>query len=165
MPKIDVTDEGIVDAPPKVVYRAILNELAGATHWWPHTVYKLRGEIPIDHEGAISDATAGNRLVTIRASFKVTKIAEDKSIEMEIAGDIEGTGTWIFEPTDGKTKVTYQFRVRTNSLLFSVLSPFVNLEKGHSAEVQQVLKELNSYLLKEGKKELELSLTNQKAVV
>jgi hypothetical protein len=69
---------------------------------------------------------------------------------MEIAGDIAGTGTWIFEPTDGKTKVKYQFRVRTNSLLFSVLSPFVNLEKGHSAEVQQVLKELNSYLLKQG---------------
>ena len=77
----------------------------------------------------------------------------------------EGTGTWIFEPTDGKTKVKYQFRVRTNSLLFSVLSPFVNLEKGHSAEVKQVLKELNSYLLTQGKKELELGLTNQKSAV
>ncbi len=150
MPKIDVTDEGIVDAPPNVVYRAILNELAGVTHWWPHTVYRLRGEIPIDHEGAISDATAGNRLVTIRASFKVTKIVEDKSIEMEIAGDIEGNGKWIFEPTEGKTKVKYQFRVRTNSLLFSVVTPFVNLEKGHSDEVRQVLKELNSYLLEQG---------------
>lgn len=150
MPKIDVTDEGIVDAPPKVVYRAILNELAGVTHWWPHTVYKLRGETPIDHEGAISDATAGNRLVTIRASFKVTKLVENKSIELEVAGDLIGTGTWIFEPTDGKTKVKYQFRVRTNRLLFSVLSPFGNLERGHSDEVQQVLKELNNYLLTQG---------------
>ncbi len=127
-----------------------MNELAGVTHWWPHTVYKLRGEIPIDHEGAISDVTAGNRVVNIRASFKVTKIVVAESIEMEIAGDLVGTGIWMFKPTDGKTKVKYHFRVRTNSLLFSVLSPFVNLEKGHSAEVQQVFKELNSYLLKKG---------------
>ncbi len=150
MPKIDVVDEGIVDAPPNVVYRAILNEFAGVTHWWPHTVYKLRGEIPIDHEGAISIVIAGNRVVNIRASFKVTMIVVAESIEMEIAGDLVGTGVWVFEPTDGKTIVKYQFKVRTNSLLFSVLSPFVNLEKGHSAEMRQVFKELNSYLLKKG---------------
>ncbi len=80
----------------------------------------------------------------------MTKLVENKSIELEVAGDLIGTGTWIFEPTDGKTKAKYQFRVRTNSLLFSVLSPSVNLEKGHSDEVQQVLKELNSYLLTQG---------------
>ncbi len=148
MPKIDVTDEGVIDAQPLVVYKAILNEYAGITHWWPMTVYKLRGDVPIDHVGAISDAAAGNRWVTVRASFKVTKIVEAKSIEMEIAGDVVGTGTWIFEPTDGKTKVQYQFQVKTNKLLFSVLSPFGNLEKGHSDEIQKVFKALNSYLLK-----------------
>ena len=148
MPKIDVTDEGIVEATPLEVYQAILNELSGVTHWWPMTVYKLRGDIPIDHEGAISDAAAGNRLVTIRASFKVTRIVESKSIELEISGDIIGTGKWLFEPTDGKTRVQYQFKVRTNRLLFSVLSPFGNLEKGHSDEVQKVFKALNSFLLK-----------------
>lgn len=148
MPKIDVTDEGIIDAPLQVAYEAILNEYAGVTHWWPVTVYKLRGDIPINHEGAISDAAAHGRGVTVRASFKVTKIVEAKSIEMEIAGDVVGTGTWIFEPTDGKTKIQYQFNVRTNKLLFSVLSPFGNLEKGHSDEMRSVFKALNTYLLK-----------------
>ncbi len=148
MPRIDVTDEGFVDAQPMIVYKAILDEFAGVTHWWPMVVYKLRGNIPIDHEGAISDAVAGNRWVNVRASFKVTKIVEAKSIEMEIAGDLVGTGTWVLEPTNGKTKVQYQFKVRTNKLLFSVLSPFGNLEKGHSDEVQKVFKALNSYPLK-----------------
>ena len=58
MPRIDVTDEAVIDAKPIVVYEAILNEFAGVTHWWPMTVYKLRGDIPIDHEGAIFDAAA-----------------------------------------------------------------------------------------------------------
>ncbi len=147
MPKIDVTDEGIVGAPPVVVYEAILNELAGVTHWWSMTVYKLRGDTPIDHEGAISEATAGNRVVTIRASFKVTRLLEAKSIELEVAGDLIGTATWILEPTDGKTRVQYRFNVRTNKLLFSILSPFGNLGKGHSAEVQKVFKALNNHVL------------------
>ncbi len=146
MPKIDVVDEGVVNVPPLIAYETILNEFAGVTHWWPMTIYKLRGNIPINHEGAISDATAGNRVVKIRASFKVTKIVEAKIIEMEITGDLIGTATWIFESVDGKTKVQYHFNVKTNRLLFSLLAPFGNLEKGHSSEMRQVFKALNSHL-------------------
>jgi hypothetical protein len=41
-----------------VVYKAILNEYAGVTHWWmPYLESKLRGDIPIDHEGGIVDIT------------------------------------------------------------------------------------------------------------
>ncbi len=67
---------------------------------------------------------------------------------MEVSGIVVGTGKWTFEPTDGKTKVRYRFNVRTNSLLFSALSLFVNLEKGHTDEVQEVFKALNNYLSK-----------------
>ena len=148
MPKIDVIDEGVIRASPIVVYKAILNEFAGFTHWWPHTIYKLRGNIPIDSVGAISDANAHNHGVTVKASFKIIKIVEAKSVEMEITGDLTGTGEWMFEPTDGNTKVQYRFKVRTNRLLFSVLAPFVNLGKGHSAEVQKVFEALNNYLKK-----------------
>jgi hypothetical protein len=148
MPRIDVNDEGVIDASPMVVYKAVLNELSGITHWWPMIVYKLRGDIPIDHVGAISDAAAHNRGVTLRASFKVTKIVEAESIETEIAGDLQGTGTWTFEPINGKTKVQYRIDLRTNRLLFSVLSAFVNLGKEHSAEIQKVFKALNSHLSK-----------------
>jgi phage-related protein len=58
MPKIDVVDEAVIDSSPMVVYKAILNEYAGITHWWmPYLESKLRGDIPIDHEGAIVDIT------------------------------------------------------------------------------------------------------------
>lgn len=37
MPRIDAFDEAVIDSPPLAVFKAILNEAAGVTHWWmPH---------------------------------------------------------------------------------------------------------------------------------
>ena len=107
MPKIDVIDEAVIDSPPTVVYKAILNEYAGVTHWWmPYFEFKPRGDIPIDREGAIVDVTINPKSrINSTVSEKWTKLAEAKSIEEEIAGDFVGTAKWTFEPTNGKTKV------------------------------------------------------------
>jgi hypothetical protein len=149
MPKIDVIDEAVIDSPPMAVYKAVLNEYAGVTHlFMPYFESKLRGDIPIDHEGAIVDMTMHDRGVTFKASAKMTKIVEAKSIEEEVAGAFVGTGKWTFEPTDGKTKVQYRFNARTNKLLFSLVSPFVNIGKRHSDTMQKEFKALNSYLSK-----------------
>ena len=149
MPKIDVLDEAIIDAPPMVVYKAILNEYAGVTHWWmPILESKLRGDMPIDHEGALFDLAVHNKGLTSKLSAKITKIVEAKSIEVEYTGDFIATEKYTFEPTDGKTKVQLRFNGRTNSLLISLFSPFINLEKGHSDMVQKSFKALNSHLSK-----------------
>ena len=150
MPKIDVISEAVIDSPPLVVYKALLNEFAGVTHWWmPILGFKLRGDLPIDREGAIFDATVNpTSRMNAKFSAKVTKIVEAKFIEEEIAGDFVGTGKWTFEPTDGKTKVQVRFNARTNRLLMSIFSPFVNFEKRHSDTMQKGFKALNSYLSK-----------------
>lgn len=149
MPRIDVTDEAIIDASPMVVYKAVFREYGGVTHWMmPYFEPKLKGDIPIDHEGAIFDVTLryGG---TAKFSAKLTKIVEPKSVEEEYEGDFVGTGKWIFEPTEnGKTKVQFRVNLRTNRLLFSLVSPFVNMEKRHSDVMQKVFKALNSYLSK-----------------
>jgi uncharacterized protein YndB with AHSA1/START domain len=150
MPKIDRLDETVIDAPPMVVYKAILDEYAGVTHWWmPYLEYKLKGDTPIDREGAIGEMTFHfSKRASSKSSFKVAKIVEAELIEMEYAGDIVGTGAWTFEPTDGKTKVQYRANSRTNSLLASLVSPFVDFGKGHSDVTQKGFKALNSYLSK-----------------
>jgi ribosome-associated toxin RatA of RatAB toxin-antitoxin module len=150
MPRIDVTDEAVIDAQPNVVYKAILDEYAGVTHWWmPVLEIKLRGNKPIDCEGAICDLTAHGKGITAKFSIKVTKIVEAKSIEMDYSGDFVGTGKWTFEPTDGKTKAQYQFNVRTNNLLFSLAAPFMkNPAKPHSDTMQKGFKALNIHLCK-----------------
>jgi len=150
MPKIDVTDEAVIDSPPMVVYKAILNEYAGITRWWmPYLEIKPRGNIPFDSEGAIFDLTIyPTGRMNFKFSGKRTKIVEAKSIDEEYAGAFVGTGTWTFEPTDGKTKVKYRFNIRTNKLLFSLFYPFVDFGKKHSQVMQNGFKALNSYLSK-----------------
>jgi hypothetical protein len=148
MPKIDAIDEGVIDSSPMVVYKAFLNEWAGVTHWWmPYLECKLRGDIPIDREGAIVDITIHIR-GTPKFSAKMTKIVEAKSVEAEYAGDLVGTAKLTFESTDGKTKVQQRLNVRTNRLLFSLVSPFMDIGKSHSDLMQKGFKELNSYLSK-----------------
>jgi len=149
MPKIDVTDEAVIDAPPMEVYKAVLDVYAGVAQWMPPmVVYKLRGDMPIVCEGAICDVTLRDGGVTTKISDKMTKIVEAKLIQVECTGDFVGVGEWTFEPTDGKTKVQFRFNVRTNRLLFSLVSPFVNIGKRHSDTMQKGFKALNSYLSK-----------------
>ena len=104
--------------------------------------------MPIDREGAIVDVTIHDRGVTIKMTAKMTKIVEAKAIEEEVSGDFVGTGTWTFEPTDGKTKVQYRWKVRPKRLSFVLLSPFVDMGKKHSDTMQKGFKALNSYLSK-----------------
>jgi uncharacterized protein YndB with AHSA1/START domain len=146
MPKFDVTDEAVIDAPPMAVFTTVLNEYAGVTHWWmPYLKFELRGDLPI-REGTISDLTAHGHGMPAKFSCKMTKIVKAKSIEMDYAGDFVGTGKWTFEPTDGKTKVQYRFNVRTNRLLFSLVSPFVNVGKSFEECIQKGLKACKGYL-------------------
>jgi hypothetical protein len=150
MPKIDVTDEAIIDSPPLEVYKAILDEYAGVTHWFmPILAYKLRGDMPI-REGAVVDITINpTGRMKSKVSEKMTKLVEAKSIEEEVAGDFVGNREWTFEPTpEGKTKVQCHFNVRTTTLFASVISPFVDIGKMHSDAMQKGYKALNSYLNK-----------------
>jgi hypothetical protein len=72
-----------------VVYKAVLNEYAGVTHWWmPILELKPRENIPINCEGAICDITARNSGVAAKFSCKITKIVEAKSIEVEYTGSL-----------------------------------------------------------------------------
>ena len=148
MPRLDAVEETVIDSPPMAVYKAILNEYAGVTHWWmPHFESKPRGDAPIIREGAIVDITVHSS-GTPKFSAKMTKIVEAKSIEMEYAGDLVGTGKWTFEPTDGKTKVQKRVNYRVKRLSFVLLSPFVDMRKANSDLMQKGFKALNSYLSK-----------------
>jgi len=126
-----------------------LVEIAGVTHWWmPYLGFKLRGDMPIDREGAIFDATINpTSRMNAKFSAKVTKIVEAKLIEEEIAGDFVGTGDGHLSQQMERRRCKL-FNVKTNGLLFSLFSPFVDFGKRHSDVMQKGFKALNSYLSK-----------------
>ena len=148
MPRIESIDEAIIDAPPMVVYKAVLDEYAGVTHWWmPYFELKPRGNVPIFGEGSIVDLIVHGR-GTPKFSAKMAKIVEGESIDMEYTGDFVGTGKWTFELADGKTRVQKRVNYEVKRFSFVLLSPFVNMQKANSDLMQKGFKALNVYLNK-----------------
>jgi hypothetical protein len=149
MPKIDVLDKGIIDSSPLTVYKAVLDEYSGRTHWMPDSLtFKPRGGKPFDCVGAICDINGHSHGASAKFSVELKKLVEGRLIEMELAGDFLGTETWTFEPTDGGTRVQLHWVGRTNKLLLSLFSPFLNVEKMHSDATQKGFKGCNSLLSK-----------------
>ena len=132
------------------VYKALLDEISGVTHWWmPHMAFKLIGNIPIDHEGAVYEATINpTSRMNAKFSARVTNIVEGKSIEEEVSGSFIGTASWTFEPIDGKTKAVHRFNARTNGIVYSIFSPFIDYKKNHSDIMDKGFKAFNNYLSK-----------------
>jgi hypothetical protein len=146
MPKIETLDEAVIDDQPLVVYKAVLNEFAGVTHWWmPIHESKIRGDVPIDQVGAAIDI-AIHRTGNAKFSYKITKLDEGKAINMDISGDFTGTALVTFEPSGEKTKMQFSWDAKISKLAFVILSPVVNIGKGHSEVIQTGFKALNSYL-------------------
>ena len=78
---------------------------------------------------------------------RVTEFVKDKSLNEEFfEGDYIGTGEWTFEPLDGKTKVRFRWKVKTNGLLLTLAALFIDIGKRHSELVQELFKAWNRYL-------------------
>ncbi len=149
MPRIDAFDEAVIDSPPLIVFKAILDEYAGITHWrMPMVESKIREGTPHGREGAIYDGLRHTR-GTPRGSLRITKIVEGKLIEFEEEGDFVGTGIWTFESANGKTEIGYRWSGTPKRLLIRLLSPFIDIKKMHSEQQQKIFTALNSYLNKE----------------
>lgn len=144
MSKFDVSDEALIDAQTFVVFKIILDEFSGITHFIPG--YEFRPRTSMEKEGGIADAKASSHGIAVKFIVKVTKIEKDKSIELDLVGDLKGTEQWTFEPIDGKTKVNIRLIGATNKLLFTLLSPIANIGKIHSESMQKGFKAINSSL-------------------
>lgn len=142
-------DEAIIDGPPDVVFKAILDEYSRVTHWWlPYSEQRQRGNLPINEEGSIVDLTIRTKRTrgTPNFSYKLTKIVKPKLIDVDISGDIAGKGEWTFESIEGKTRLKFEWDVKPRRLVYLLLSPFVDMGKFHSEVMQYGYRALNDYL-------------------
>ena len=147
MPKADSTDETVIDAPNLAVYRAVLDEYTERTKlWMPFVEIKSKGNIPMDCEGGSCHVTTRSHGLSGNFTDKVTKLEEGKLIALELSGDLVGTETWAFEPMGEKTKVTVHWVGGTNTLLFSLLGPFISVNKVHSEIMQKAFAALSNHL-------------------
>ncbi len=148
----DALSEAVIDAPPEVVFKQILDLFEGVSHWHtPNTDHKHRENTPLGKVGAIYDTTIRGQF-PVKLTSKITKIVDNKLIEFEEGGDFIGTATWIFEASNGKTNLKFRWTAHPKKLLFVLLFPFMNVEttveKGHRESNEQGFKLMNDYLTK-----------------
>ena len=108
---IDVEDTGLIDAEPAAVRAALMDEIAGRTHWWaPYLRCKQRGSIPVDQVGGIFDGVIHSGGFA-RFTARVIELSEHHVRLEYTGGDFRGEGTWTLEPEGSKTRVCFHWHV------------------------------------------------------
>jgi len=93
---------------------------------WPSLYSTAQVVNPGDERGVGKElrvTTKGHLPYTLRWSFRVTESRAPYGYSTEAWGDMIGTGVWTLEPDGDATRVTYDWRVRTEKLLLKWLSP------------------------------------------
>jgi len=148
MPSWNVVDEAIIDADPSEVFKALLDEYTGVSRWWmPFLEIKLRGGEKTLQKGAVFDITVPDRYRgKTKLVGKITDIIESKLIKYDLEGDYLGNAEWTLEPLDGKTRLRFRWNTKSNRFLITLVSPFINIARGHSRVMELGFKGLNNYL-------------------
>jgi len=145
MPSYDVTDEAIIDATPERVFRALVDEYAGLTHWWAQVESRPVGDIPFGQVGAICTVTVRNH-GTARFSWRTAEILENHFIRFEyLDGDLVGYGDLKLEPVGDKTRVEYRWRVKTRGKAH-IIAPLLNIRRRHSEVIRAGFRALGEEL-------------------
>lgn len=150
MPNYDVTDEAVIDADVSIVFKTMLDANNYSNWWMPHVEEKIRRKEKVLRKGTIVDIKV-HRIGTLTFAGEIVDILDNKSIKLEyFEGDFLGSCEYTFEPINGKTRIKFRWRVRSNRLLLTLLSLFApkSVPKGHSEVMQLGFKGLNDYLTK-----------------
>ena len=146
LPRIVVIDEAIIDADPLTVFRALIDEVNGRTHWWmPSLEAKPRGEKPFGQAGSVIDITV-HVPGTTKITTRITEVIEGRAMTWEnFEGDYLGKEEWTFEPVAfGKTRVKSRWDVVPNRLLYRIF--WFMAGRVHSRVMQAGFTGMNRYL-------------------
>ena len=106
----------------EVVYQHVADPRTYAQWWRDYDRVTILKDAPFPHVGGEAEflvrSPFGYRLL-----IDVTTVAAEppRSITTETRGQLEGTGIWEFEETDGVTHVTFTWIVRTHHRLINRL--------------------------------------------
>lgn len=149
MKRYSATDEAVIHARPPEVFRALLDEFSGVTHWWaPHVRITPVSDPPFDHVGATA-RSAVHSGVTVYFLWRIAASEPDRLIRIEyVEGDLVGVATLTLEPTHGGTLLSYEWDTRPVSWRARLLAPILNMGKRHSEVMRRGPEGLEAYLSK-----------------
>jgi hypothetical protein len=143
MKEIDVTDEGIVHATSTVVFKAIVDLMAGRGSWWaPHLFVRPIGERTADGIGCASVIRVPRRA---RFVARIEEAVAPLRLRVSyIGGDFRGSGLWTFEQLERSTRVVFRWRVFPARFWLRWMSAVV--ERNHSRVMRIGFESLDRHL-------------------
>jgi hypothetical protein len=106
----------------------LLGDTETVSRIWPSLYTRARVVEPGDEHGlgrVVQVVTRGHLPYTLRWSYRIVDSRHPNGYSIEARGDMVGTGVWTFEPDGDSTRVTYEWRVRTEKPLLRLLSPIL----------------------------------------
>ncbi len=150
-------DTAVISASPADVMQALLDEVAGVSHWWlPYLRMQQRGELPFPEVGAAADITVSpqgaldSRFKSGHFSLRVLEVEEDRQLLLEyFDGDFRGTGEWIFTAlAPGRTEVRFVWKATPHGIAARFFSIVQNIPRGHSKVMQEGFRGMERYIKK-----------------
>ena len=145
MTDIDVVDEETLSADPAVVFKALVDEAAGRSHWWMPVVEF----IPKSGDGRVGTTYEGHihKQPPIHFTEQIVERVENQLLRTRfIAGGFIGEGLWTLEPVDSGTKLRFRMHVRPNTMQLRLASALVDLKKEQARVVHEGFEGLRRYL-------------------
>jgi len=149
MPLFEFAEQAEIEVDTSEVFKALL-DMNKWSVWWPGHVNKIRGDDRVIQNGSVVDIKVkGYSPITISFIAKIIDLVENQSIKAEWSGDLVGLTEWTLEAINGKTLVGFHIKARSNRLLITLFSIFLNPTKIFSKIMQSGFEGLQHYLEKE----------------
>lgn len=146
MHRYDVTDESIIDAEPKAVYDAFVDEMNGNTSWWaPHHTFRLLSGASCDSVGARPESTVRTKWPVKCTTETVEAVPGDHIRVNYVGGSFSGEADWTFEDVDGKTRIGCR-RQTTLAGSLRLMARMLPVEESHSQVTVAGFEKLQDFL-------------------
>jgi uncharacterized protein YndB with AHSA1/START domain len=123
MAEYQFIDEWFVPAPPEAVYDVIGAPLE-YPEWWGDVFLEVEGDEGPPRAGRRNRIKARGFLpYRLRFESEVVDAERPRRIRMRLSGDFDGGGEWRFEPVEGGTRATLDWRPVVNKPIVRHLTP------------------------------------------
>jgi hypothetical protein len=139
-------DEWDVEAPQEEVFEA-LADAATYPLWWTPTYLEVDADGPPAVGCASRQRFKAKLPYTLTTVSTITRLEAPHEFEVEVVGDLRGTGIWTLTSREGFVHVRFDWRVHADRALLRVLTPLLRplFRYNHKVAIERAMAGLEPY--------------------
>jgi uncharacterized protein YndB with AHSA1/START domain len=117
-------DEWDVDAPQEKVFEA-LADARTYPEWWKPVYLDVEGDCEPSQGCTTKQHFKGKLPYTLKTTSEIVSYDPPNQFQVEVVGDLTGTGKWTLTPRDGRVHVRFDWIVHADRPLLRYLTPIM----------------------------------------